>query len=324
MTLYDKVADNWSRPSTPSERVSICPLPHTDTFQFVAPIAAGAPAPALTLDTLQAVFDNRSGRADVRFTDAPWITLHRTNVRLASRFRVGRVFLVGDAAHAPPASGGQGLNTSVLDSYNIGWKLAAVLRGAPDRLLDTYEQERRAIAARLLGAPLSAEDTKEQPDIFQLRISYRRSAISQETRRAPGTVRAGDRAPDAPVPSADSTSRRLFDFTRGAHFTCLAFDARCAADCVAVSERWSAAVDVRVVDVSRQVPAVLDIIRGIYGINSDDRVVFLIRPDGYVGLVADEDAGDKLDRYLRDLLAPPSVPSEPLLQRCASSSWTRA
>lgn len=76
---------NWSLPEAPADRVSICPLPHTDTFQFVAPIPAGAPAPALTLDTLQSLLDARSGRSDVRLSEAPWITLHRTNVRLASR-----------------------------------------------------------------------------------------------------------------------------------------------------------------------------------------------------------------------------------------------
>lgn len=299
---------NWSRPSTPSERVSICPLPHTDRFQFVAPIPANEPVPALTLDTLQSVFDARSGRTDVRFTDAPWITLHRTNVRLASRFRVDRVFLVGDAAHAPPAAGGQGLNLSVQDAYNLGWKLAAVLRGAPGWLLDTYEQERRAVAARLLGVPLSTEDAEEKIDIFQLKIAYRRSPISRETRGMPGAVQAGDRAPDASLQLKGSPPSRLFELLKGTHFTCLAFDAGCAADCIAVSERWSAVAEVRVVDLSRQTPAAFETVRGIYGIPGDRGLVLLIRPDGYVGFAADQGAVDKLDAYLGDLL-PAILPS---------------
>ena len=98
---------NWSHPSAPEERVSICPLPHTDVFQFVAPIPADAPMPELTLDALQAIFNTRSGRTDVQITDAAWISMHRTNIRLAGRFRVGLVFLVGDAAHAPPAWAGR-------------------------------------------------------------------------------------------------------------------------------------------------------------------------------------------------------------------------
>lgn len=72
---------------------------------------------------------------------------YRLSNQIAHHFRSGRAFLVGDAAHAIPASGGFGLNTGLQDVHNLGWKLAHVLRhGAPDRLLDTYETERRPIA----------------------------------------------------------------------------------------------------------------------------------------------------------------------------------
>jgi 2,4-dichlorophenol 6-monooxygenase len=67
---------------------------------------------------------------------------------VADRFRVGRAFLVGDAAHRHPPTGGLGLNTGVQDVANLCWKLIAVLRGhAPEALLDTYEAERRPVAA---------------------------------------------------------------------------------------------------------------------------------------------------------------------------------
>jgi 2-polyprenyl-6-methoxyphenol hydroxylase-like FAD-dependent oxidoreductase len=58
---------------------------------------------------------------------------------MVNRYRVGRVFLAGDAAHVHPPAGGQGLNTGVQDAYNLGWKLAHVARGGPDSLLDTYQ-----------------------------------------------------------------------------------------------------------------------------------------------------------------------------------------
>lgn len=76
----------------------------------------------------------------------------RPRAALADRFRSGRVFLAGDAAHVHSPAGGQGLDTSVQDAYNLGWKLGAVLRdGAPETLLGTYEEERSRAAADVLG-----------------------------------------------------------------------------------------------------------------------------------------------------------------------------
>ena len=74
---------------------------------------------------------------------------------LANRLRVGHVFLLGDAAHRHPPTGGLGLNTAVQDSYNLCWKLAVVLHGqASDDLLETYEQERKPVGARAVQRSL--------------------------------------------------------------------------------------------------------------------------------------------------------------------------
>ncbi|WP_026413962.1 FAD-dependent monooxygenase [Actinomadura oligospora] len=79
----------------------------------------------------------------------------RVRGQLADRFQDGRVFLVGDAAHTVPPVGAFGMNTGVADAHNLAWKLAAVLDGtaAPD-LLDTYEAERRPVAALTLEQAL--------------------------------------------------------------------------------------------------------------------------------------------------------------------------
>ncbi|MEV0621870.1 FAD-dependent monooxygenase [Nonomuraea sp. NPDC050404] len=90
-----------------------------------------------------------------------WLSRFGDATRLAERYRAGRVLLAGDAAHIHPPMGGQGLNLGVQDAYNLGWKLAAQVRGwAPDTLLDTYQAERRPVAADVL------DNTRAQSELL--------------------------------------------------------------------------------------------------------------------------------------------------------------
>jgi hypothetical protein len=100
------------------------------------------PTEAETIQTLRAVL--RQPNLDIRIINqAVW----RLTRRIASRFREGSVFLAGDAAHRFPPTGGLGLNSGIEDVHNLAWKLAFVLEGkAPQRLLDSYDTERRPIA----------------------------------------------------------------------------------------------------------------------------------------------------------------------------------
>ena len=80
-----------------------------------------------------------------------WFSTYRVHHRVAAKFREGRVFLLGDAAHVHSPVGGQGMNTGIGDAVNLSWKLAAVLRGgAAASLLDTFEPERITFARRLV------------------------------------------------------------------------------------------------------------------------------------------------------------------------------
>jgi len=81
-----------------------------------------------------------------------WFSTYHVHHRVANRFRSGRAFLLGDAAHIHSPVGGQGMNTGIGDAVNLAWKLAAVLhRRAEDRILDSYEPERMAFAQRLVA-----------------------------------------------------------------------------------------------------------------------------------------------------------------------------
>jgi 2-polyprenyl-6-methoxyphenol hydroxylase-like FAD-dependent oxidoreductase len=80
-----------------------------------------------------------------------WLSRFGDATRLADRYRAGRVLLAGDAAHIHPPTGGQGLNLGIQDAFNLGWKLAAEVSGwAPEGLLDSYQAERRPVAADVL------------------------------------------------------------------------------------------------------------------------------------------------------------------------------
>ncbi|TCO45579.1 2-polyprenyl-6-methoxyphenol hydroxylase-like FAD-dependent oxidoreductase [Kribbella antiqua] len=204
----------------PMAGIAMTPLSGGDQFQFGAPLD-GEDADT-SIEGLQELVDKYAGPGVAKLRDLTWSTVWRPNVRLAERFRVGRVFIAGDAAHVHPPTGGQGLNTGVQDAYNLGWKLA----DGREEVLATYESERHTNAARVLG--ISEELMQKHVDgdesamergenTRQLDVSYR--DLSDTRPIAPG-----DRAPDAPLVDAAGNNLRLFDFFRGPHFTLLRFN----------------------------------------------------------------------------------------------------
>jgi hypothetical protein len=93
---------------------------------------------------------NRAMQADMGVREISWKSRFHCDERQVEQYRHGRVFLVGDAAHVHSPMGGQGMNTGIQDAANLGWKLDAVLGGADDGLLDTYQDERHPIGRRVL------------------------------------------------------------------------------------------------------------------------------------------------------------------------------
>jgi 2-polyprenyl-6-methoxyphenol hydroxylase-like FAD-dependent oxidoreductase len=180
------------------------------------------------IEELQAVAD-RLLPMKAPMSDLRWSSLFRIGMRLAARYREGRAFIAGDAAHIHPPTGGQGMNTGIQDAYNLAWKMALVVRGiaSPD-LLDTYEAERRPVGADVVsrtrtqseqfGRKQSAQE--ERLTETQILVHYRTGSLSHESvGESPQNlpVRAGDRAPDCSglLRMNVRYPYRLFDITRG-------------------------------------------------------------------------------------------------------------
>lgn len=261
-----------------SAQVSLCPLRGTEMFQYQGPIPFDVDVD-LSAEGLTALFRERTHRDDVTIRSVSWASAFSMNARLADTYRQGRVFLAGDSAHVHPPTGGQGLNTSLQDAYNLGWKLAAVLSGAGESLLATYELERRPVAASVLGlsTKLLQSDGNPRRDRTgsQLDFGYPDSPLSLCSDRDAGVL-AGDRAPDAPVRGASGMATRLFQLFQGCHWTLLGYEVD-----VLLAPRAGLHIHV----VGGDIRDTDGYVRDIYGVSAGQWV--LVRPDGYVGAVVD-------------------------------------
>jgi 2-polyprenyl-6-methoxyphenol hydroxylase-like FAD-dependent oxidoreductase len=282
--------DAWHRWMGGTEgQLALCPLAGTDLFQLQA-VLTGEGDPDLSREGLAAMIARRTRREDLAVEAVTWASPFGMNARLADPYRVGHVLLAGDAAHVHPPTGGQGLNTSVQDAYNLGWKLAAVLAGAPERLIDTYEAERRPIAAGVLGlseallSAAKANDMRRGRETQELDLSYAASSLAIDLRGEPGRVTAGDRAPDAPCGAA-----RLFDLFAGPHWTLIGW--RVGGARVAAREGLKVVTDLSDPDGH---------FAGAYGLAPGTWI--LIRPDGYVGLIAPAGREAPIAGYLDEVM----------------------
>ncbi|GIH14496.1 FAD-dependent monooxygenase [Rugosimonospora africana] len=261
------------------------------TVEFDGP-PADRDAP-VTAAELQASLRNVSG-VDVTITEVHSATRFTDNARQVSTYRRGRVLLAGDAAHVHSPFGGQGLNLGIGDAMNLGWKLAATIRGwAPEGLLDTYTTERHPIGAWVLDWT-RAQITIMRPDPNGRAI---RAVVSDLTETVTGTTYfvkkisgvwqrydlpgdhplIGRSAPDLVLADASTLADHCHDGTG------LLFD---LADDAALRARVDGYGD-RVRVVSQACP------------EWPELAGLLVRPDGSVAWAADRDGGhDALDAAL--------------------------
>jgi 2-polyprenyl-6-methoxyphenol hydroxylase-like FAD-dependent oxidoreductase len=151
----------WDRPDdeltillTPEGPVIGFPLPETGRWRLVhastGTVDESEAEPARAVSHFQTVL-RKHGRPEAVVSDPTWTSAFKIHRRVAGRFREGRCFLAGDAAHIHSPAGGQGMNTGIQDAYNLAWKLGLVVQGAsPDSLLDSYTPERRSVATGVI------------------------------------------------------------------------------------------------------------------------------------------------------------------------------
>jgi 2-polyprenyl-6-methoxyphenol hydroxylase-like FAD-dependent oxidoreductase len=246
----------------------------------------------------------------IRVSGVNWFSTYRVHHRVAERFRKGRAFLLGDAAHIHSPVGGQGMNTGIGDAVNLAWKLAAVLHGrAPESLLESYEPERIAFAQRLVKttdraftAVTSTSATarwlkldvvpRVMPLLFktrgmrrllfrtvsQVNVNYRGGALSAGSA---GATHGGDRLPWVELGSGADNFAPLRSLDWQVHVY------------------GEAPPDLGKVCAARGLPLHVfpwNAEMGARGL--ERRAMYFVRPDGYVGLAAAKDPAAKLAAYL--------------------------
>lgn len=290
----------------------------------------GAGAPDLTLDQIQALADTRMGGA-VTVRNPRWLTYFEVHHAQVPQYRIERVLLAGDAAHIHSPAGAQGMNTGIQDATDLAWKLALVARRRADpKLLDTYHDERHPVGAVVvrttttltnigtasgpeaairdvalfLAGRLSKLAATGAATLAETTIAYRDSALSvHHGAHRRGAARAGEHAPDpdgllrpngTPVSVEELLTRSGLVLLVRSEDPAEVDDLRATlgdlGSVVRIVPDVAGAEEDCVVDTH-------DAIGRHYGLGSEGLAV--IRPDGYLGLVADSaDAG-----VLRDYLA---------------------
>ena len=290
------------------------PMPGEKRFRLVGRVPTELEGKEeIAAGDVQEVFDEHSG-VKIRITDARWTSVYRIHRRMTERFRVGRVFLVGDAAHIHSPAGGQGMNTGIGDAYNLGWKLALVAKGAAKPgLLDSYEPERMPFARailngsdrgfslqvatnpvaqrlKLLAVPLLFRLVSLMPPlrrrafwfISQLWTGYRDSPAVMESGPVKKGPRAGDRAPYGLFEVGPRKGTGVFDLLEGTGHHMLLFEGpRPGPGLDAVERDLRMLLDQYEADiVLHRVPAGDRALHERYG--AEAATLFLVRPDGHV------------------------------------------
>jgi len=259
----------------------------------------------------------REAELPLEISDVNWFSVYKVHSRHVDRFGLGRCFVAGDAGHIHSPAGAQGMNTGIQDAYNLGWKLALVVKGRADpALLDTYNEERLPNAMRLIqttdrlfhlaadanrfasfmrlnvfpffaGRLLKLDSVPKRifPQISQIAIEYRDSRLSAK-REIPGfLVQAGDRLPYVRI-DGEALNRQL----RAPVFHLASFGT------------LSAPASPDPLLVQTHVFELDDEVRRAFGANAPFHV--LLRPDHHIALIStDANPLPEIEAHLKRMLA---------------------
>lgn len=241
-----------------------------------------------------------------------WATNFRISKRKVNSYRVGNVFLAGDAAHINSPAGGQGMNVAMQDAFNLGWKLALVANGeANSTLLETYEEERKPIAKQLLEGTsyihsiIMAHSKGMEERIERMKSGeWNKQAVSQisglsytYSDNSDSYLGIGDRAPDDFYTDSD----KIYDLFANDKYTLLLFEtAEKSLDELSkiaqnIKTEQNVPLQIYLITPSSAHQASdIDIIHDAKGIisaryvNDTNDHIFLIRPDTYIGFKGEE------------------------------------
>ena len=281
---------NWLSPEY-GIAFALFPFKNSNNWQVQAVMVpdANGDVPTPTLQGFNQLFKERTQMDGITFTNSTWQSIYRVNIRRAERYKVGNIFIAGDACHVHSIAGGMGMNTGIQDAYNLGWKLAAVIHGqAGGHLLDTYEKERIPIADWLLHTTSERQkvllraastgkggfETIGTNDTTQLNLNYRDSSLSVKSEGTQSGLQTGDRAPDAQL----SNGSWLSDQLSGTEWKLLIFG----------NIPFESTKNIKIVKADD------DVLIKAYGLSGG---MILVRPDGYISLITDRP--DAVNEYLR-------------------------
>ncbi|KAJ3983131.1 FAD binding domain-containing protein [Lentinula detonsa] len=341
-TLDQKVWRIWG--DTTSNMLSLrpCSIPDkTHINFFIGGVDVDLEKVSSSREEVVKAINAITGRDDIKLGKVINMGIWRPNIRMVSSLGKGRVFIAGDAAHVHSPTGGQGMNSGAQDAINLAWKLALVSKNlSPPSILTSYTAERIPVIATMLSKTTELFHKTFQPASpekmvegwrrgYELRmfgVNYRKSGITLDEKYTyaedevvdpyrsgdDGTVRAGDRAPDAPklapVGQTNATSHTtFFDIFSPAYHTLLVF---------ADPSQHGEAIG-GIIETARGLPSFKDVVKTVlvlpqtssstndastsssdmvlldtqgyaykhYDVVADSQrpTIFIVRPDGFIG-----------------------------------------